>query len=837
MVVAVTAALAAAVLRSADGPASDLTLPWWVVATGFATTESFVVHLHFRDRDAYTLSLSEIPLVFGLFTVSPAGLLVARLVGAVTLVLVRRQRGLKLVFNVANFGLETCVALVVFRLLADVPVESGLQVWSATFAAVLAADVVGACAVTAAISLHAGGLQRRMVTNVVPSVLLGAASNTSLALLAVTILWVDPAASWLLGVVVAILFLGYRAYSSLHQRYENVKLLYQFTRATDGSGAGGPPERVLLGKARELMRAEVAALELAIGDDGALARTELRADGTMTTTLVPAPAPGAGGPHAAALGGQPVLMARTARDEDARGFLAAHGVKDAMLAPLRSEGGILGLISVANRLGEVSTFDGEDLKLFETLANHATVSLENSRLIDRLRHQAFHDDLTGLPNRKLFGTEVEAAIARAADGCVSVMLLNLDHFKEVNDTLGHHHGDLLLKAVAERLSASARARAVVAHLASDQFGVVAPDLVDATGAIAEAARLRAALEAPFDVGGISLDVRASVGIALSPDHSREPATLLQMADVALDEAKEGLSGVHVYSSERDRYSPRRLALAAELRRAIGEGEITLYYQPKVDAETGSVVGVEALARWPHAVHGFVPPDEFISIAEHTGLIRPLTAYVLDLALAQCRAWADEGLQVPVAVNVSARNLLEGELSADVAGALANRQVDAGMLTLEITETSMADVARTTTLLERLRDMGVKLSVDDFGTGYSSLSYLKRLPVHEVKIDRSFVQNVASDWQDASIVRAVVQLAASHGLHVVAEGVEDEATWAVLRGLGCHVVQGYLLSKPRPADDLTPWLRAGEPAHAPDPVWAAFHGTAPSGRATEAKSST
>ncbi len=427
----------------------------------------------------------------------------------------------------------------------------------------------------------------------------------------------------------------------------------------------------------------------------------------------------------------------------------------------------------------------------------------------RLReHAATHDALTGLPNRTLLRDRTGQAIRQADRDLVpaALLLLDLDRFKEVNDTLGHHYGDQLLLQVGERLRRALRGVDTVARLGGDEFAVLLPKIATGEGAVAVANKLQTALEEPFALEGLSLDVEASIGVALYPDHAADADELLQRADIAMYTAKQTHAGFVLFDPKLDQHSPRRLALLGELRRALEQQQLVLHYQPKADAHTGRVLGVEALVRWQHPEHGLVPPDEFIPLAERTGLIAPLTHYVMDAALRQCRAWQQAGHELSVAVNISARRLLDLAFPEEVAGLLAAWQVPARQLVLEITEsTIMADPAHALEILGRLNTMGVQLSIDDFGTGYSSMAYLKTLPVHELKVDRSFVTQMTSNASDAVIVHSTVDLGRNLGLRVVAEGVEDQTTWHELAALGCDAIQGYHVSRPVPADDLTSWL--------------------------------
>jgi len=426
------------------------------------------------------------------------------------------------------------------------------------------------------------------------------------------------------------------------------------------------------------------------------------------------------------------------------------------------------------------------------------------------RHQALHDALTDLPNRTLFHDRIEQALrhARRDHTVGAVLLIDLDHFKEVNDTLGHQKGDLLLKDIGLRLRGALRASDTIARLGGDEFGVLLPGLDSGAGAIEAAQKIRAALAPDFVIDNLPVHVDASVGIALYPEHGEDVDILLQHADVAMYEAKRTHSDIETYSVEHDPYNPVRLAMVGELRKGLDENEVLLHFQPQVDLVSGKVIGAEALVRWQHPTRGLTPPVEFVPMAERTGLIRPLSRYVLNAALAQVREWCDAGLELKVSVNLSARNLLDPTLPEDVSRLLARWRVPASLLELEITEsTIMVDPKRAMEVLRRLHMMGIALSIDDFGTGYSSLAYLKELPVNELKIDRTFVEAMTSNRGDAFIVRSTIDLAHNLSLQVVAEGVEDEQTMSELKALGCNIAQGFHLSRPLPASEFSEWLAA------------------------------
>jgi diguanylate cyclase (GGDEF)-like protein len=428
----------------------------------------------------------------------------------------------------------------------------------------------------------------------------------------------------------------------------------------------------------------------------------------------------------------------------------------------------------------------------------------------RLRHQALHDELTDLPNRTLLYERMEHAVAAIgrSGGMAALLLIDLDRFKEVNDTLGHDHGDALLEEVAARLRDAVRQGDTLARLGGDEFAVLLTGVPNRGAVVELAARLQDVINRPFALRGVVVALEASIGIALCPDHGRDVNVLVQRADVAMYDAKRSRTRIETYAAERDPYSPERLRLLGELRGAIDEGQLVLHYQPKVALDRDQVIGVEALVRWDHPRRGLLPPSEFVPLAERTGMISHLTHWVLDTALAQCRAWRDSGVDLPVAVNLAAPNLVDAGLPDMVAGLLERWDVPGERLECEISEhTVMADPERALDVMERLRALGVRLSLDDYGTGRASLAYLKSLPLDEVKIDRSFVSGMASHADDAAIVRSTIELARNLGLGVVAEGVESEAILRDLADLSCDIAQGFFLSRPLPARELDAWMAA------------------------------
>jgi diguanylate cyclase (GGDEF)-like protein/PAS domain S-box-containing protein len=432
-------------------------------------------------------------------------------------------------------------------------------------------------------------------------------------------------------------------------------------------------------------------------------------------------------------------------------------------------------------------------------------------LTDSLQHQALHDDLTDLPNRVLFADRVDHAMraAKRTGAHLALLVMDLDDFKEVNDSLGHQHGDALLKLVAGRLLDCVREGDTVARLGGDEFGILLLDDIDLAGAVAVAWNLQKALEAPFLVDGHTLEAKASIGITLVPEHGDNVADLLRRADLAMYDSKRSGRGYALFAAEQEDGPARRLALLGDLRHCIEREELVLHYQPKIDLATRRTIGVEALIRWRHPSGRLVMPDEFMPEVERNQLIMPITEWVINEALRTLRGWRDDGYDLTMAVNLGARCLAQGgDLVDRVATLTAAWAIPPQKLTLELTENALIDTAAPG-LIELLHAMEVPLSIDDFGTGYSSLVYLQRLPVAELKIDRSFVTHLATAKDDAVIVRATIDLAHNLALTVVAEGVEDEATMDLLVGYGCDEAQGYHFSRALPPDELMGWLNSSE----------------------------
>ncbi len=429
-----------------------------------------------------------------------------------------------------------------------------------------------------------------------------------------------------------------------------------------------------------------------------------------------------------------------------------------------------------------------------------TVALEH-----QVQHGITHDSLTDLPNRVLLRDRIERAIAvtQADNTHSAILLMGLNRFKEVNNTLGYNGGDSLLKQVAARLQAVISEPNSVARIGGDEFAILLHKAASPDGATQVARRVLAALEPLFDLkGGLTINVGASIGIVLFPQHGGDADTLLQRAHIALYVAKRSKTGFVVYDTNLDQYNPQRLTLMGELRQGISQDQLLLHYQPKINGATGKITEVEALVRWRHPYHGLMQPSDFIPLAERTGLIKPLTQWVLNQSLQQCRAWQRQGFDISIVVNLSTQNLFDPELPDTVAGLLASHEVAPARLILEITENAtLNEPVRALEVLNRLAASGVRLALEDFGTGYSSLSYLSKMPISEIKIDKSFVFGMADNDTDARIVRATIDLAHALGFQVTAEGVEQETVFRKLCELGCDGLQGFYIGYPLDADQL------------------------------------
>lgn len=763
-------------------------------------------------RQTIAFSISEIPVLLGAFWISPLLMVLIRFPSILyAKVLKLRKPPVRTVLNVCLNYFEMTLVIFLLNKLQDFD-TTDVKTWLAVYAVFIPVDLLGASIIMVAITLVQGVMSREQIRAIFLSI--SDLVNPTVALVALILLDVNAWSGVLLAILGVVLITGYRMYTASLRRFHTIEELYQFTSTIEAAREGGNIADAMLVRARELLGAEQASLwipaqgrypevsllakegEVGVVDDPRGSDDLIRRRVVETGRTV---------------AGSTVKTRLPMIDAELREELIRLGFKDVIAIPLRSGSAVIGCLEVAGRLGELTTFTPDERRLAETLAAHASVAVENLRLVDRLRFDAYHDALTGLANRRQFQTALETAIdVRPSPGeVVAVMQFDVDSLRDVNETLGHEAGDRLLLEVGRRLRERAPNGALVARLGGDEFAVLlrvqGPEAAQAT-----ALSLQYALVEPLRLDKFTLDVGAAVGIALFPDHGTDAATLLQRADVASYAAKKNPRSIQLYRPAMEQRSLHRLSLVSELRRAIDDNALTLYYQPKLKVSTKEIVGMESLVRWEHPEHGVVSPDDFIPVAEHTGLVGALTRHVLRDALEQCRRWREAGHRWGVSVNLSPRNLLDPNLPEQLAAMLEVSGVPADQLTLEITESALTGegdtrAERPIAALRRLHDLGVRLSIDDFGTGFSALAFLRTLPVQEVKIDKSFVFGMATEPGDLGIVRAVVDLGRHLGLTVVAEGVESEISLSLLEEVGCDTAQGFLFSRPLPADKIDEWM--------------------------------
>jgi diguanylate cyclase (GGDEF)-like protein len=758
-------------------------------------------------RHGITLVLVEIPVLLGLVYLTPLSLVIVRVLVALVTQALARSPGVKVCFNAANAFAGIVLATTVVALFGvDVHKVSPVA-WLVLLVAVSASVVSTVAGVAGVIALVQGGMTlERVISTTTLSLIVGETSAV-IGLITLVALQATPWSAVLIAAVFAIMVWVYRAYAEMIKQHRSLVEIYELTRLIADTRQHGTLADVLLGRVRELLAAECATLWLPAQGGNPETLLSARVDDAGLLDLSDTPEALR---RQAAKSGHTVAVGPRSGAEDLRPLLRQQGVKDAVVVPLRSSsGGVIGTLEVTSHLGEERlTFGTEDVRLLETVAAHAAVAVENGRLIDRLRFDADHDQLTRLPNRRRMLASLDDAIKITAPGeVVALIEFDVAGLRDVNETLGHGAGDQLLAEVAKRLVGLAPSAALVARVGGGEFAIQLR-MPSADAALELADQLRVALQGPMPIGSFTLNVDSSVGVALHPDHGSSSATLLQRADVAAYAAKSNSSAVQLFHLGLESRSARRLGLAGDLRLALEHEELEVVFQPKVSLASRDLVGVECLARWEHPAHGTVAPEDFVAVAERTGQLGRLTELVLREGLRRCKEWADQARPLNVAVNISPRTLVDPHFPDQLAGLLDEFEVAPGQLTLEITEHGvLGDTDRPLPTLRRLRDLGVRLSVDDFGTGHSSLSYLRKLPVHEVKIDRAFVQGMATDAGDLAIVRAVVDLSRHFGLVVVAEGVESEMTLGLLEEMGCDVGQGFLFSRPLSFDRLEAWFAA------------------------------
>ncbi|MEV1143528.1 bifunctional diguanylate cyclase/phosphodiesterase [Micromonospora sp. NPDC049799] len=756
-------------------------------------------------RQALAFTITEIPLVLAFFYLPPLTVVVIASIAALIGQLRRRLTPTKVWFNVAKAAAAASLACLVLLALPDLN-GVGPLTWLTLFLTVSTNTLVTLAAVSGVIGLLQGWQAGWEVARSAPQPLATSAVNVIIGLVVLIALETTWWSLLLIAVLAVAVVLVYRSYSLFVRQHRTLGDLYELTRAMTASGQDGTLADVLLGRVRGLMQAEYATLWLPA--QGRHPEVLLTARVDDNGLLDVAPAPAAMREEASEQQRTVAVGVRLGSDGALRNSLHRTGVKDLIVVPLRSGQAVIGTLEVVNRLSDVGHFTPSDIPVFETVAAHAAVALENSRLVDRLRHDAYHDALTKLPNRRRITAALDEAVKIRAPGeVVALLLFDVDRLREVNESLGHSAGDKVLVEVAERLRSRAPSSALVGRAGGDEF-LVTLRLESADAALELAAQLREQIRDEMVFDALTLDVDTAVGVAVYPDHGSDAALLLQRVDLAATAAKSVPGSVQLFNAALESRSMRRLGLAGDLRRALDDGSLEVYFQPKMTLRDRRLVGVECLARWEDPAHGTVAPEDFVAVAEHTGQLGRLTEFVLREGLRRSRDWAHGGQPLAVAVNLSARTLTDQHFPARVQELLEEYGVPPQWLTLEIKEAGVLDgTDRPIPTLRRLRDLGVRLSVDDFGTGDSSLAHLRRLPVHEVKVDRSFVQGMATDPGDLAIVNAVVTLSQQFGLAVIAEGVESELTLELLQDIGCEIGQGFLFSRPLPYERLEAWFGA------------------------------
>ena len=818
-VMAGAAAIAFATLPSS---ASIKDSGWWLVAliaAGYALAERTVFHFEFR-REAISFSISEVPTVFALVYLAPGPAVAARLIGSLVIIAFQwRSKFYKLLFNASLFTLELGIAYQVTQRIHALNPQSDTVLLFAVAVASTVAFLAGSVLVSAAISLIEGGFRERLLGELrVSGWVLPVNAMVAAAMVAPTLM--SPWLAVLSTVPLIALWAVMRGYGSLEQRFRDLDALHGFVRKVAPSLDLTEVASTAATESAAGLRARRVSIVVFDETNG-----NRRHDVGDRLPQLPT---GALDQRWAGVFAHPEARLLEPSASATLGLDLLAEVGQVIVAPITDAGSVLGLLALAERDGAEDRFSDSDIARLATMVDQLAPTLRKAMLHERIEFEARHDSLTALPNRASFERLVDAAIAELEAGAPDVdddgelgivIMMDLDRFKEVNDTLGHHAGDGLLIDFARRIRGALGPDDTLARLAGDEFAVLCRRTVDGmhqlAGTLVNEARR------PFSIDGLEIVVTMSVGVAPMVGAVKDASTMLRRADIAMYTAKNQHTGYELYRDEIDRRTPARLSMLGDLRNALEHHDLQVHLQPKLDLATGVVVGVEALARWSHPTRGYVSPEDFVHVAEETGLIKQLTDVVLESSIEQLGRLRDHGHHLGLAVNLSTHDLLDELLADRVLRRLDQYNVDPALLTLEITESSLLiDAPRARRTIDRLNEKGIRLSVDDFGTGYSSLSYLRKLPVSELKIDRSFVTNLLIDDQDEVIVKSIIDLGHNLGMQVVAEGVETDEVMNRLRGFGCDVAQGFGICRPIPYDQFLTWLSATQhPSRRKDPMHA------------------
>ncbi len=793
-----------------------------LLMAAFIAGELFPLQIEVR-RETLLVSGSELPMLIGLLAMPPWVVGVSHIAAGIIVFLIRRDSPRNIALNTSFITAETGAAVLITLAITSNGANTamGLDLLAVTIGVLVGALV---SAVGVAMTYRLMGPSEPLGWMIARAMIVAGAIVT-FALVGYLV-WTSagtgeiygPLVCVALAVVLAVL---YRTYFLFLRQHTDLARMYTFGRRVTRVGSSTDDWQGVLEQVRDQLNAEVVVLRLndgesalrtlALGTDGVVDEPPLSEDDPLLTTA------------------RTTGRARASTDRNplpaVREALEAREAWDVLVVPLRSGDRDRGYLEVRDRRSRWGRFRDQDLQLLETLSGHVATALDNLRLLETLRHEAYHDAVTGLHNRLGLHVEGQAAISQGWGS--AIILVELDVLSQVNNALGHDRGERLLQMAGERLVALVGESRPVARIEADRFAVLV-NAMQETELMALGYQVLAAVGRGYSLDGIEVDPQPSVGIAFvgggSPaiaalaagaestenagDNGVDPSTLLQRAEMAMLSAKAKQESLQVYRPSMGEVYRRRFQLVTQFRQAVEQGRIIVHYQPKVDLAKRQLVGVEALVRWMHPEFGLVSPVEFVEAIEATGSIDILLGHVLDLVLQQLRDWTSRGIRLTAAVNLSVRNLLGDDFSEMVSRALCRHEVPAELLTFEITESSvMADPEHSLPILQELHSMGIGLSVDDFGTGYSSLAYLRRLPIDEIKIDKSFVLGMGTDLSDLAIVRAIVDLGHSLSLRVVAEGVEEEAARDALREMNCDQAQGYLIARPMPMDKFDAWIQA------------------------------
>ncbi len=773
---------------------------WWIVipiAVAFVLAELTSFDIEF-DEEGHAFSLSEIPIAISVVFLAPLVALTTRVVATLPILYgPRHNRGVKLAFNTVLFAAELTIASLLSRLVVDWWNDSNTAVLVGLIVGMTVGTLVTGVSIASVVSRYEGGFLHCLYV-VVVDVWWFYAFNSIFAAMCVALLLLDPWFAFAIVPPAIGVWWVVKRFGLLIQDLRDLDAVHGFAGRVGSTLDVDEIAERAVADAVELLRADGAALLRFTGDgDQVLVdvtghmpiRLPRRAEGPLWE-LLSADRPAR------------MVPADELRSLDA---VTDARLKTVMVAPVHDDEEAFAVMVVTERNVQRMRFTDADVARLRNMTDQLAVSLRRGLLHARLEYEARHDALTGLPARTLFELAVADALAAADRAETAVMMLDLDRFKEVNDTLGHHAGDALLIEFSRRMSALLEPGDLLARLAGDEFAIVCRRS-DPAEIVALAERCVAAGGSPVTLDGLEIVVTVSVGVALVHADETDPLQPMRRADIAMYNAKWQRTSVELYRDEIDRRTPARLSMLGDLRAAIEQDEIDVVYQPKLDLRSREVVGVEALVRWDSPTRGVVAPSEFVRVAEDTGLIKELTDLVLEQGIRAMRTLDDLGLGLQMSINLSTHDLFDTKLPERVRSRLDEYEVAADRLTLEITESSLlVDAPRTRATIDELHRAGFRLAVDDFGTGYSSLSYLRRLPVQELKIDQSFVSGMLTDPQDEVIVKSTVDLGRNLRLSVVAEGVEDDETLDALARMGCDVGQGYGIARPLQLVELIEWV--------------------------------